>query len=167
VLKTCAPFISSPLNYICNLIIFSGNFPERLKYSEIKPLYKKGDKNQITNYRPISLLTAFSKIIENVILHRLVDHLIKYKILSLNQFGFQKNVTTDDAVFSLLDEVLTAFNIQSKAMGIFCDIEKAFDCVNHDILLHKLEIYGISGITKNLFTQYIKGRYQRVTVKDT
>ena len=167
VLKICAPFISSPLNYICNLVIFSGNFPERLKYSEIKPLYKKGEKNQITNYRPISLLTAFSKVIENVMLHRLLDHLKKYNILSLNQFGFQKNVTVDDAVFSLLDKVLTAFNNKSKAKGIFCDIEKAFDCVNHDILLRKLEIYGLSGVTNNLFTQYLKGRYQRVIIKDT
>jgi hypothetical protein len=63
VLKLCAPYISAPLNYICNLIIFSRNFPERLKYSEIKPLYKKGDKKQITNYTPISLLTSFLKTV--------------------------------------------------------------------------------------------------------
>jgi hypothetical protein len=81
-----------------------------------------------------------------------MDHLKKCNILSLNQYGFQKNVTVDDAIFTLLDEVLTAFNNQSKAKGIFCDIEKAFGCVNHDILLHKLEIYGISGVTKKLYS---------------
>jgi exonuclease III len=167
VLKMCAPYISSPLNYICNMIIFSGKYPDRLKYSEIKPLYKKGDKSQLKNYRPISLLTAFSKVIENVMLRRLRDHLDKYNILSLNQFGFQRNVTIDDAVYDLLNEIQTAFNNQLKIKGIFCDIEKAFDCVNHDILINKLEAYGITGNSKKLFTQYLKDRYQRVIIKDS
>jgi hypothetical protein len=96
-----------------------------------------------------------------------MDHFDKYNILSLNQFGFQRNVTVDDAVYGLLDEVLTAFNNQSKTKGIFCDIEKAFDCVNHDILINKLEVYGLSGTSKKLFTQYLKDRYQRVIMKDT
>jgi hypothetical protein len=87
-----------------------------------------------------------------------MDHLNKFNILSPSQFGFQKNVSIDDAVFTLLDEVLIALNKKSKIKGIFCDIEKAFDCVNHDILLQKLEIYGITGVTKVLYAQYLKGR---------
>jgi hypothetical protein len=145
VLKLCAPYIISPLTYICNLIIFSGNFPEKLKYSEIIPLYKKGDKKQITNYRPISLLTSFSKIVEKIMLSRLLIHLKKYNILSLNQYGFQKNVSVDDAIFALLNETLTALKNKSKVKGIFCDTEEAFGCVNHDILLQKMEMYGITG----------------------
>jgi hypothetical protein len=127
ILKTCAPFISSPLNHICNLLIATGKFPDRLKYSEVIPLYKKGDKNQPSNYRPISLLTAFSKVIEKIMFYRLMNHLNKHNILSTNQFGFQKNVSVDDAIYRLLDEVLTALNKHSKIIGIFCDINKAFD----------------------------------------
>jgi hypothetical protein len=87
-------------------------------------------------------------------LHRLKDHFDKYNILSLNQFCFQRNVTIDDAVYGLLDEVLTAFNNQFKTKGIFCDIDKAFDCVNHDIIINKLDVYRITGTSKKLFTQY-------------
>jgi hypothetical protein len=85
--------LSSPFNYICNKIIQSGTFPERLKYSVIKPLYKKGDKLLISNYRPISLLTSFSKIVEKVMFNRLMNHLKKYAVLNLNQYGFQKNLS--------------------------------------------------------------------------
>ena len=100
-------------------------------------------------------------------LNRLLIHLNKYNILSLNQYGFQKNVSMDDAVFALLNEALTALNNKSKVKGIFCDTEKAFDCVNHDILLQKMEIYGITGPTKKLYTEYLKGRCQCVNIKDT
>jgi hypothetical protein len=166
VLKLSTPYISSPLSYICNKIMQSGVFPERLKYSIIKPLYKKGEKSLISNYRPISLLTSFSKIVEKVIFNRLIDHLNKYAILSPIQYGFQKNLCMENAVYTLLNEVLTALNNKARVKGIFCDTEKAFDCVNHNVLLHKLEIYGIRGTTKELFSQFLSNRYQRVILKD-
>jgi hypothetical protein len=143
----------------------SGIFPEKLKYSKIKPLYKKGDKQLISNYRSISLLTSFSKIVEKVMFNRLKNHLNKYAILSPSQYGFQKNVTTDNAVYALLNEVLTVLNNKSRVNRIFCDIEKAFDCVNHDVL-HKLEIYGVARTTKELFSQFLSNRYLRVNLKD-
>jgi hypothetical protein len=93
-------------------------------------------------------------------------HLKKYNRLSLNQYGFQKNVSVDDAIFALSNETLTALNNKSKVKGIFCDIEKAFDCVNHDIL-QKMEMYGITGSTKKLYTEYLKGRCWCVSIKDT
>jgi hypothetical protein len=166
ILKPSAPYISSPLNYICNKIIQSGTFPERLKYSVIKPLYKKGDKSLISNYKPISLLTSFSKIVEKVMSNRPMNHLNKHAILSPNQYGFHKNLLTDNAVYSLLYKILTALNDKSKVKGMFCDIGKAFDCVNHNILLHKLEIYGITSTSKNLNSQYLSDRYQRMILKD-
>jgi hypothetical protein len=143
-----------------------GVFPERLKFSIIKPIYKKGYKSLPSNYRPISLLTSFSKIVEKIMYNRLVSHLKKHAILNPNQYGFQEKISTDNAIYSLLNTVLTALNNKSKAKGIFYDIEKAFDCVNHDILLHKLEIYGITGKIRKLYAQYIKDRYQRVSLKD-
>jgi hypothetical protein len=157
ILKLSAPYISSPLNYICNTIIQSGTFPERLKYSVVKHLYKKGDKLLISNYRPISLLTSFSKIMEKVMFDRLMNHLKKYAILSPNQYGFQKNLSIDNAVYSLLNKILTALNNKSKAKGIFYDIEKAFDCVNHNILHHKLESYGINRNIQKLIFPIPKG----------
>jgi hypothetical protein len=78
-----------------------------------------------------------------------MDHLDKHSILSTNQFGFQRNISADDAIYKLLDEVLTTLNKKSKTIGIVCDINKAFDCVNHDILIKKFEVYGITGISKN------------------
>jgi hypothetical protein len=166
ILKLSAPYISSPLNYICSKIIQSGTFPERLKYSVIKPLYKKGDKLLISNCRPISLLTSFSKSMEKVMFNRLMNRLKIYAILSPNQYGFQKKIFIDNAVYSLLNKILTAINNKSKAKGIFCDIEKAFYCVNRNFLLHKLEIYGIMETSKNLYSQYLRDRYQRVNLKD-
>jgi hypothetical protein len=82
ILKASAPFIITPLTYIFNKVLLTGVFPDRLKYSEVQPLFKKGEKNEITNYRPISLLPSFSKIIEKIIYNRLVSYLTEYNILA-------------------------------------------------------------------------------------
>jgi hypothetical protein len=83
-------------------------------------------------------------------------HLTKFDILNTNQHGFRKNMCSENAAFTLLNEVLTALNRKVKVKGIFCDTEKAFDCVNHDILIHKMELYGVTGTNKNLYTEYLK-----------
>ncbi|PNF44137.1 hypothetical protein B7P43_G03190, partial [Cryptotermes secundus] len=167
IIKLSAPYISYPLSYICNKILQCGVFPDRLKYSVVKPIHKKGDKSTLANYRPISLLTSFSKIVERVMYNRLINHLMKYNIISPNQYGFQENLSTDNAIYTLINATLTALNNKLKVKGLFCDVEKAFDCVNHNILLHKLEIYGITGVSKKLYSQYLKDRYQCVSLKDS
>jgi hypothetical protein len=134
-LKITAPSVSSALNYISNKVITKGIFPDRLKYSIIKPLHKKGNKKDVSNYSPISLLTSFSKILEKVIQTRLPDHLHKNNIISKEQYGFQKELTTDDVVYKLINEVLNALNNKQIVGGIFCDLTTAFDCVDHHILL--------------------------------
>jgi hypothetical protein len=100
-LKSCSYFISSPLNYICNRTLFTGVFPDRLKYANIRPLFKKGTKNDINNYRPISILTSFSKIFEKVLQTRLLKHLTDHNILVKKQYGFRKNLNTDNAIYHL------------------------------------------------------------------
>jgi hypothetical protein len=95
-----------------------------------------------------------------------MNHLKKYAILGLNQYGFLKNLSIDNAIYSLLNKILTVLNNKSIAKGIFCDTEKAFDCINHNILLHKLEIYGITRTSQNLYSQYLRDRYQCVNLKD-
>jgi exonuclease III len=166
IMKTSTPCIVSPLTYICNKVLQTGIFPDRLKYAEVKPLYKKGDKKELCNYRPISLLPNFSKVIEKVIYKRLSQHLHINNILVDEQFGFRKGSSTEMATFQFLNKVLTSLDEKSYVGSLLCDLQKAFDCVNHDILLEKLKFYGISGAGMKLMSSYLEDRYQRVVIED-
>jgi len=146
-------------------MLSSGIFPSRLKFAEVKPLFKTGEKNNICNYQPISLLTSFSKIFEKVIHKRLIQHINNNQILTATQFGFRYKSSTDLAAYTLTHEILTALNNKITVGGIFCDLHKAFDCVNHNILQSKMVFYGIVGKTGNLIKSYLQDRYQRVVLK--
>jgi hypothetical protein len=163
-LKIISNYITSPLTYICNKIILSGSFPDRLKYSIVRPIYKKGDRTNHSNYRPISLLTSFPKIFEKAIYTRLTEYLINNKILSDNQYGFWKGLATENAIFKLISVILNNQNNKTKTGSVFCDLQKAFDTVNHALLLDKLEYYGIKGKAKKLIESYLRERYQRVQI---
>jgi hypothetical protein len=101
------------------------------------------------------ICNVWACFVKKVMFNRLLSHFKKFMILSLNQHAFQENLSIDNVVYN-----------KSKAKGLFRDIEKAFDCVNHNILLHKLEVYGITGISKNLYSQYLTDIYQQVILKD-
>jgi hypothetical protein len=150
ILKACKYYISVPLSYLCNRMLFEGAYPERLKYAIIVPVHKKGDRNTVTNYRPISILTSINKIFEKVMYSRLLNHLKENCILSNHQFGFRTNQGTENAIYSLINEILNSFNQKHRISGIFCDLEKDFDCVSHEILLQKLMYYGIKDKQHNL-----------------
>jgi len=146
-------------------MLSSGTFPDRLKLSVVKPLFKTGGKECISNYRPILLLTYFSKIFEKVIAKRLLQHINNNQVLTSAQFGFRQKTSTDLASYTLTQEILTTLNNKVKVGGIFCDLHKAFDCVNHKILLSKMEFYGVVGKANTLIKSYMQNRYQRVQIK--
>jgi len=146
---------------ISNLLA-QGNYLETVKFSLIKLIYKSGDKSSPSNYRPISLLPALSKVFEKVIYKRLFDHLNNNAVSDEHQFGFRSEESTENASHILLNEILEAMNSKQMVGGIFCDLHKAIDCINHVVLLEKLKFYGVSGKFYNLVKSYLNGRYQKV-----
>jgi hypothetical protein len=117
-----------------------------------------------SNCRPISLLTSFSKTFEKIIYTRLLRHLNHNHILADEQFGFRSKSSTDLASYKLINDVLTSLNNKLLVGDVFCDLQKAFDCVDRDILLSKLNWYGISGKEYKLLLSYLKNRYHRVII---
>jgi hypothetical protein len=128
----------------------------------MKSLYRKGDGTNITNFRPISLLTFFSKVIEKVIYTRLYQNINQHKILATEQYSFRNNSSTEKASYKLINEILLALINKLTVGGIFCFLEKAFSCINYDILLSKCEFYGFRGKTNALFSSYLSDRYERI-----
>jgi hypothetical protein len=137
-----------------------------LKYTIIKTIVKKADDQDITNYRPVFLPTSFSKVIEKLIYARILDHIITNSILVNDQYGFRTCCSTELANFSLINNILTAMNNNLKIGGIFCELQKAFDCVNYEILLNKWKFCCIQGKFKTLIESYLTGRYQKVTLNN-
>jgi hypothetical protein len=127
-------------------------------------VYKKGERCEADNYRPISLLPAFSKIYEKVLNKRLLAFLTRYGIILPNQFGFVPTRCTSDAIFRALSTVYQRVE-SSHVLGVFFDLSKAFDVINHDILSQKMERYGIRGLVLNLFRSYLGDRSYRTCVK--
>ena len=151
--------------HIFNKILSTGIFLERLKFLEVRPLLKKGDITEFSIYIPISLLTSFSKIMEKIIYKRLYSYLNDNNILIDDQYGFREKLSTETATYTLLNNVLSPLDRRNLVGGLFCDLQKPFDCVNREILLAKLKFYGISGIANKLMSSYVENRYQRIPVK--
>jgi hypothetical protein len=114
----------------------------------------------MASYRPISLLTSFSKVLEKIIYERLLQHINVNNILVEEQFGFRPATSTDKASYRLINEILNTMNERKVIGGFFCDLQKV--CVNRNILLTKLEFYGVTGTTLKLMKSYLEGRYQKV-----
>ena len=161
-IKQCSTLLMKPLVYLINLSFEYGQFPEYLKLAVVKPIYKKGDKQDCTNYRPIAILSTFSKIFEKIFLIRILNFLNKHDILFHNQFGFRKNKSTLNAMFCFIHKIVKALDRKLSALSIFIDLTKAFDLVNHALLLTKLENIGFRGCALNWIKSYLINRKQIV-----
>ena len=163
-IKSIGNYIASPLSDVINKIFVQGKFPNSLKTGIISPIFKKGDKKVVSNYRPISVISNIAKIVEKVIKKRIVSYLETNNILSSNQFGFRQGVSTEDAIFRLTNNIHENLDNNKAVLCVFLDLAKAFDTVNHTKLLTVLEDLGFRGVALDLIGGYLENRVQRVKV---
>ena len=155
-----APYIALPLSHIFNLTFATGKIPNKLKVALVTPVYTSSDKDVYSNYRPISVLPCFSKILEKLMYKRLIKYIDKNNILSSHQYGFRSKSCTNHAIIELVDKITKVIENDEYTIGIFLDLSKAFDTVNHNILLQKLYFYGIPGKYHDWLKNYLANRKQ-------
>ena len=165
-LKLLKQVISKPLEILFNASFSSGIVPSSLKIARVIPVFKKGSHTSLNNYRPISLLSIFNKLLEKLMYNRLINFIQKNNILYEKQFGFRAYHSTDHAILSIIDKIQLAVEERNYSCGIFLDFSKAFDTVDHNILVKKLEQYGIRGIAKEWFASYLSNRQQFVSLNN-
>lgn len=161
-LKIVCDEIKQPLTYVINKIIECGVCPPEFKTAIIIPIFKSGSKTEVSNYRPISLVSVFTKIFEKVIQKRLNAYIRKYNLLSNLQFGFREGRSTEDAISMITGAVYESLEQSESALCVFLDLAKAFDTVSHMQLLGALEDMGVRGTALRLFASYLSGRGQHV-----
>lgn len=166
VIKFVADTIIVPLVRIINKIFETGYFPSALKTSIVIPIFKNGDRQDILNYRPISLITNFAKIVEKILKSRVAKYIEKYNLLSKMQFGFQQGKSTQDAIINLTERIYSALDEGKPSLCVFVDLAKAFDTVSHELLLNTLEDMGFRNNALKLFKSYLTGRKQCVKIND-
>lgn len=165
-IKIASDVLTEPVTYIINESIKKGVVPDAFKISCITPIFKSGDKTDPSNYRPISILPSLNKILERIIYDQILNYLDQHKILNNNQFGFRKNHSTELAILELTDNLRKSIDNKEITCGLFLDFSKAFDTVDHQILLSKLHKYGIRGNSYSWFLSYLSNRMQLVKIDD-
>uniref|UniRef100_A0A672GYN6 Reverse transcriptase domain-containing protein n=1 Tax=Salarias fasciatus TaxID=181472 RepID=A0A672GYN6_SALFA len=166
VVKKVINEISKPLAHIFNLSFQTGTFPSKMKIAKVVPLYKTGNKHHFTNYRPVSVLPQFAQILEKLFNDRLDSFINKHHILSECQYGFRPQRSTSLALIDTIEEITKSLDNKKIAIGIFIDLKKAFDTLNHKILLHKLELYGIRGVALQWVESYLTNGHQFVRLAE-
>ena len=154
--------ISKPLTHIYNQTFNTGIIPGQMKIALALAIHKANENNKFENYKPISVLTCFSKVLEKLMYKRLIDFVEKNDILNKHQYGFRKNRLTEHAIIELVNKVTRAIDEGKYTAGVFLDLSHAFDAIDQRILIGKLECYGIRGPAKCWFENYLRNRKQVV-----
>ena len=166
-LKDGFSVISKLLTHIINLSITTGSIPNDLKMARIVPLYKKNSKTHVWNYRPISVLTVISKVFEKVVFMQLSDYLSEHRLLYEFQSGFRSSYSTDTCLIHLTDYIKLENDKGNFTGMVLLDLQKAFDTVDHTILLNKLKWLGADDLTVQWFRCYLTGRTQVTDIGGT
>ena len=143
---------------IFNDSLLLGIFPQSMKIAKVTPFYKSGKKNLMTNYRPISVLSCFSKILERIMYNRLYSYLNDNNLFFQKRFGFREGHSTNHALIELINSINDSFNQNKYTLGVFIDLSEAFNTVDHNILLKKLSLYGIKNNALKWFSSYLSNR---------
>ena len=155
-LLKCASSIIAPiLSEILNISVTLGKYPSKLKLSKITPIFNSGEDNDANNYRPISLLSNFNRIFEKIMYNRMKDYIDKHNLLYSSQY----------AILDIVNAIQTNMNQGLFSCGVFIDLKKAFDTVDHNILLDKLNHYGFRGIINDWFSSYLNNRMQSTQIE--
>ncbi len=163
-IKKCSSIISQPLSTLYNKLMKKGDFPQILKVGKITPIHKKGNKELLENYRPISTLPILGKIYEKIIFERLYEFFVSQGTLSESQFGFRKSHSTSHAIHRSVDIISEAHSKKKHVIGVFIDLSKAFDTLDHSILLNKLDNSGVRGKALKLLSSYLTDRRQFTSI---
>jgi len=157
--------IIKPLLHVINTSIITGVYPSELKISKVIPVFKKGEHKDPLNYRPLAIQPSLSKILEKCMLSQLTKYFESNKLLDIEQHGYRAKRSTITALVDYIETILENLDEGNHSVGAFLDMTKAFDSVNHKILLHKLSNYGIEGKELNWLKSYLEGRKQYVSIK--
>ena len=159
--------ITKPLTKIINQSLLTGIFLDKLKLAKVLPIYKKNDDNILDNYRPISVLPTISKVLERIIYNQIYNHFTELKLFFDSQYGFRTEHSTELATLELIDRIVVKMDQNKIPLNIYLDLSKAFDTINHEILIFKLKHYGIIGNSLNLLKSYLTNRKQYVEFGET